>query len=281
MDNLRIGSFIKELRRERGMTQKQLADRLNITDRAVSKWERGLSAPDIALLEPLAELLGVSVTELLKGERKPGDARPGAEAEEAVRGFLDYSKTATVEKLRRFRKRYLALTLYALLLLALITGLYLWHNGTFFIIGRADAPGGAYSAVLYDRDYYNYRPWKGDEMMLKITQRDSGEHSYATFPASDKARIDWSPDGRKLVIDSGSFIELYRPYMDSMANLSALLSDAPEKLGIPEESEYSFLMWGDDSEHLLFGYQSAGESGCFWFNFRTYGFYGQINLDMR
>lgn len=61
MDNEKIGAFIKELRKEQGLTQKELAEALSITDRAVSKWERGLNAPDIALLEPLAKLLGVSV----------------------------------------------------------------------------------------------------------------------------------------------------------------------------------------------------------------------------
>ena len=60
MDNVKTGALIREARTARGMTQKQLAEALNITDRAVSKWERGLSAPDIALLEPLAEALGVT-----------------------------------------------------------------------------------------------------------------------------------------------------------------------------------------------------------------------------
>ena len=64
MDNLQTGAFIWELRKEQGMTQKELADRLHITDRAVSKWERGLCAPDISLLESLAETLGVSILEL-------------------------------------------------------------------------------------------------------------------------------------------------------------------------------------------------------------------------
>ena len=59
MDNLKTGAFIKSCRKEKKMTQKELADRLHVTDRAVSKWERGLSAPDIALLEPLASVLGV------------------------------------------------------------------------------------------------------------------------------------------------------------------------------------------------------------------------------
>lgn len=69
MDAEKFGSFVAGLRKERNLTQKQLAEQLFISDKAVSKWERGLSLPDIMLLEPLAESLGVSVTELLRGER--------------------------------------------------------------------------------------------------------------------------------------------------------------------------------------------------------------------
>ena len=69
MDNTKTGQLIKELRKGKGMTQKELAEMLHITDRAVSKWERGLCAPDIALLEPLAGILGCSVLDLIAGER--------------------------------------------------------------------------------------------------------------------------------------------------------------------------------------------------------------------
>ena len=62
IDKEQFGTFLSQLRRERGMTQKDLAERLYISDKAVSKWERGLSLPDIALLQPLAELFAVSIT---------------------------------------------------------------------------------------------------------------------------------------------------------------------------------------------------------------------------
>ena len=70
MDNTKTGLLIKELRKGKGMTQKELAEMLHITDRAVSKWERGLCAPDIALLEPLAGILGCSVLDLIAGKGK-------------------------------------------------------------------------------------------------------------------------------------------------------------------------------------------------------------------
>ncbi len=67
MDQIKIGIFIAEKRKEKHITQRELADKLGITDRAVSKWECGRSLPDSALMIPLCEILGISVNELLLG----------------------------------------------------------------------------------------------------------------------------------------------------------------------------------------------------------------------
>lgn len=69
MNQEKTGKFIAELRKEKNMTQIDLADKLGITDRAVSKWENGRGMPDLSLLAPLCEILGVSINELLSGER--------------------------------------------------------------------------------------------------------------------------------------------------------------------------------------------------------------------
>lgn len=69
MDQVKIGAFISEQRRSKGLTQKELADMLYISDKAVSKWERGRGVPDISLMLPLCEALDISVAELLRGER--------------------------------------------------------------------------------------------------------------------------------------------------------------------------------------------------------------------
>lgn len=69
MNQSKIGIFISNLRKEKGLTQASLAEMLGITDRAVSKWERGLSMPDSSIMLPLCEILGISVNELLTGER--------------------------------------------------------------------------------------------------------------------------------------------------------------------------------------------------------------------
>ena len=70
MDKEKTGQLIAELRKDKGLTQKQLADALNVTDKAVSKRERGLSFPDISMLEPIAEILDISIMEILTGARQ-------------------------------------------------------------------------------------------------------------------------------------------------------------------------------------------------------------------
>ena len=71
------GPAIKALRERKGMTQKQLAEQILVSDKAVSKWETGKGLPDLSLLEPLAKALGVSVAELLSGEYRTNANRAG------------------------------------------------------------------------------------------------------------------------------------------------------------------------------------------------------------
>ena len=68
MNQEKIGKFISKIRKEKKITQKQLAEKLGITDRAISKWENGKSMPDLSLLKPLSECLDITINELLTGE---------------------------------------------------------------------------------------------------------------------------------------------------------------------------------------------------------------------
>lgn len=70
MNQEKIGAFIQALRKEKGWTQKQLADQLDVTDKAISKWERGMGLPDVTLLKPLSDALDINVNELLAGEKE-------------------------------------------------------------------------------------------------------------------------------------------------------------------------------------------------------------------
>ena len=92
MDAKKLGQFIAQVRRERGMTQLDLAGKLQVTDKAVSKWERGLGLPDINTIEPLAEALGVSIVEVMRAERISDERISQDNAAEAVTEAIDLVK---------------------------------------------------------------------------------------------------------------------------------------------------------------------------------------------
>ena len=106
MNNQTTGALIQNLRKEKKLTQKELAQRLHVTDQAVSKWERGLCAPDIALLEPLAQALDTTVLELVSGTRTEPQvyAEP---IESAVKEVLQYSEREIARKGKTMRKQSL------------------------------------------------------------------------------------------------------------------------------------------------------------------------------
>ena len=141
MDSVKMGELIRQARKERGLTKKEIADQLGITDRAVSKWERGLCAPDIALLDPLGELLGLSVTELISCERKPV-AENTEQIETAVKETITYSQNEMLTKNRLARHRLTLVTLIGIILSILICLGILWYKGMFHILGRFPSPDG-------------------------------------------------------------------------------------------------------------------------------------------
>lgn len=119
MDNIKTGALVRELRKEKNMTQKELAGLLHVTDRAVSKWERGLCAPDISLLEPLAAALGVTVMELISGERLKREEYTD-EIDLAVKNIITYSENEITQKTKALKKKVFACILLACLALLIL-----------------------------------------------------------------------------------------------------------------------------------------------------------------
>lgn len=99
MDAHKFGAFVAGRRREKNMTQADLASKIQVTDKAVSRWERGLGFPDINIIEPLADALEVSVLELMKSERMAANQVTGEEAAEVI------ADTLNVARLQRRRER--------------------------------------------------------------------------------------------------------------------------------------------------------------------------------
>ena len=88
MDAKKFGVFLAQIRKEKKMTQAQLAEKINVTDKAVSRWERGLGFPDITTLEPLADALGVSLLELMRGEKSADEIPKEQYSKEEVSELL-------------------------------------------------------------------------------------------------------------------------------------------------------------------------------------------------
>lgn len=101
MDNKKFGEFIKELRKEKNLTQKELGEKINITDKAISKWERGISFPDIAVLKDLADFFNVDVSELLNGKR---GRKQEIDVEKAIQEAIEKYKNAEEKRKEKIQK---------------------------------------------------------------------------------------------------------------------------------------------------------------------------------
>ncbi len=99
MDQQKIGFFLKELRTEKGLTQAELAEQLNTTNRSVSRWETGSTMPDLSILIELADFYKVDIKELLDGKRQ--SEKMTEEAKETIEKVADYSKKFNKKKITK------------------------------------------------------------------------------------------------------------------------------------------------------------------------------------
>ena len=106
MDQRKIGSFLKELRKENGLTQEQLAEKMNVSGRTVSRWETGSNMPDLDILIELSDLYDVDIRELLDGERK--SERMDQELKETIEKVADYSNEMKKRFIRNMHWMFLA-----------------------------------------------------------------------------------------------------------------------------------------------------------------------------
>lgn len=113
IDREKFGAFVAARRKELGLTQQELADKLFVSNKAVSKWETGQSLPDIGLLEPLAQCLGVSVAELLRGERIRERPLEPEETEELVDRAIAFGEKDSKSRRWRWRVGWLISALLA------------------------------------------------------------------------------------------------------------------------------------------------------------------------
>ena len=157
MNQEKIGKFIAELRKEKKMTQIDLANKLGITDRAISKWENGRGLPDLSLLTPLCEILGVSINELLSGSKL--DKKDYQEKlEENIINTIDY----TDKKIKKTKK------IFVIILSVIIAFIVLFMLMYGIDINRMKNN----KPVIFSTWGYSYVPpidLKEDEIELAIT----------------------------------------------------------------------------------------------------------------
>ena len=129
MDQIRIGEFLKELRKEKGLTQEQLAEKFNVSRRSVSRWETGSNLPDLSILVELAEFYDVDIKEIIDGARK--SEMMNEEVKEVAFKMADYA----VEQKSRFLIWIRRISLVGVVLMAVILGLQTFNyeagTGTF------------------------------------------------------------------------------------------------------------------------------------------------------
>ena len=123
MNKQKIGDFIKKKRKEKGLTQKELAEKLEITDRAISKWERGINCPDISLLKDLCKILETDINELLSGKELDKVSKEDSEdiLVETVRTYTD------IEKKRRIKLWFLTISIIVIDIIFIFM-MYLTYN---------------------------------------------------------------------------------------------------------------------------------------------------------
>ena len=106
MDQVKIGKFISENRKKQNLTQEQLAEQLNISKNAVSKWERGLNLPDVSIMQDLCKIIGITLNELFIGE-KINDDEYKQVADNNLLKALDNSSFTLKEKIAFYKKKWI------------------------------------------------------------------------------------------------------------------------------------------------------------------------------
>jgi transcriptional regulator with XRE-family HTH domain len=161
MNQERIGKFISKLRKEKKLTQEDLAEKLKVSSKSISRWETGKCMPDISLLIPLSEILEVSVNELITGEHIE-EKNIKEKSEAAIKETINYSNS----KLKREKKKLIFALIFILLSLSIIFG-----------------------TVDYNRIKYGYDPI----FMIRITPSSKTIHHYIGLGYRVERKVGVSP----------------------------------------------------------------------------------------
>ena len=266
------------------------------TDRAVSKWERGICAPDLALLEPLADILEISITELITGELEVV-AEHKEELEHVVKETIQYSKQEITNKKNTSRKKIVILVLASILLLIILV-LFLLHKGFFHKIGTYPSPDGTTKSTVYNCNLHDsFFPTSNG-----FTVENTGYWNGSTCYLNAKFRgMWWSPDSKYRVVsmnDTNNKTQLalvdYTRNCD--CNLTVYLEMALyekeffsemtyDDEGYRPQINFEFIQWSDKDPAVMlvyFSYEDINENfreGYMWYDYESGALSGEMELE--
>lgn len=139
MDVIKIGEFLAKLRKEQGWTQEQLGERLGVTNKTVSRWEKGNYLPPVEMLQMMSQMYGLTINELLSGERLT-QAQYREKAEENIKSALSESAFTLKEKIDFYKAKWkkehrFELTAGIVFVILLYVAGYFWNEGWFVAAG--------------------------------------------------------------------------------------------------------------------------------------------------
>ena len=286
MDNIKMGALIREARKKKGLTQKDIAIQLNITDRAVSKWERGICAPDLALLEPLADILGITITELITGEQENFDGNK-EKLELVVKETIQYSK----QEKTNTKKKIIWFIFLCIFLIFIILGT-LWYNGCFHIIGKYTSPDGSVTTTVYNCLLgYNTLPTDNG-----ITFSNEGRfEGRSLYQNCEFIGLWWSPDSNYKVVSlySTKYDEHWFVLTDFKRNVATDLFDRLEEAiyeseFFPKEISnlsFEFIQWSEIDPAVMliyFNYEDSDgnfHEGYMWYDYESGLLSGEMEID--
>lgn len=217
MNQEKIGKFIAECRKKKKLTQTDIAKQLGVTDKSVSKWERGICFPDVSTLIPLTEMLDISLYDLFKGEKM--DKK---EVEQVLRNTITYSNN----EIKKKRKKYIiisSIVIFIILVLSIISILLVKKDSDLKAIVDRD--------TIYDIGYYvDYKTTLSNEDGKKI------EKILMKLPLKWKESMNELGDNSISIVYSVSYNDVVKAYNDenyvklAMIDLSTVLFTTVEDL---------------------------------------------------
>lgn len=244
-----------------------------------------MCAPDISLLEPLSQILGCSVAEIISGEKQCQSLSSVPPADtDSTKTIIDYSVKEINRKVSLTKKRYTAGIISAAAIILAAVFLFLYIGGYFNIIDKVQSPDGRKTVTVYDRPL-DKGIFSAEDSTFIITRLDKETEWRVSYGECEYEGLWWSPDSKKYVLmlryPDETRLTLSWLERNSESNLSAYLSMGVEmselsKYGYVLEDgwpriDYQFLQWAEDSESMLIYYSfddADGKlhSGYFWYN---------------